>query len=128
MNAYQLKIDKPWGFEFILTPPDSPVTGKIIHINANCRLSYQYHDQKEESLTLIKGEALLIGEEGQEIIMELNKGYFVKPMQKHRLKGITDCEIMEVSTPETGNTVRLEDDYQRNTETQEDRNKQRNIS
>ena len=131
MNAYQLKVEKPWGYELILTPPDSPVTGKILHIKANCRLSYQYHDQKEEALTLIKGEALLIGEEnGQllETVMEPNKGYFIKPMQKHRLKGITDCEIMEVSTPETGNTIRLEDDYARSTETEEDRDAQRNGS
>ena len=131
MIAYQLKVEKPWGYELILTPPESPVTGKILHINANCRLSYQYHDQKEESLTLINGEALLIGEEnGQltEIQMELNKGYFIKPMQKHRLKGMTDCEVMEVSTPETGNTVRLEDDYKRDTETEEDRNRERKKS
>jgi mannose-6-phosphate isomerase len=129
MNAYQLKVEKPWGFELILTPPESPVAGKILHIKAGCRLSYQYHDQKEESLTLLSGEALLIGEENGQLTetpMELDKGYFIKPMQKHRLKGVTDCEIMEVSTPETGNTVRLEDDYQRNTETEDDRKKQRN--
>lgn len=124
MIAFQQKIEKPWGYELILTPSDSPVTGKILHINAGCRLSYQYHDQKQESLTLISGKALLIYEENQEIKempMELNKGYFVKPFEKHRLKAISDCDIMEVSTPETGNTVRLEDDYSRSTETQKDR-------
>lgn len=130
MNAFQQKIDKPWGYELILTLPESPVTGKILHINRDCRLSYQYHDQKEESLTLLNGSALLIYEENLKIIempMELNKGYFVKPMQKHRIKGVTDCDIMEVSTPEIGNTVRLEDDYARSTETQEDRDTQRKL-
>lgn len=128
MKAVQIKIEKPWGYELILTPFDSPVTGKILHIKPRCRLSYQYHDQKTESLTLIKGQATLVHEENQKIVetaMELNKGYFIKPLSKHRLKAITDCEIMEVSTPEKGNTVRLEDDYSRPTETEAERFKQR---
>lgn len=128
MNAYQLKVEKPWGYEFILTPPDSPVTGKLLHINAGRMISYQYHEQKEESLTLLNGEALLIWENnGQrtETPMESKKGYLIKPLEKHRLKALTDCDIMEASTPEIGNTVRVEDDYQRGTETQEDRTEQR---
>lgn len=130
MIAYQLKVEKPWGYELILTPPESPVAGKILHVNANCRLSYQYHEQKQESLTLISGKALLIYEENQEVKempMELNKGYFVKPFEKHRLKALSDCDIMEVSTPETGNTVRLDDDYSRPTETQKERDTQRKL-
>lgn len=124
-QPYQLKIEKPWGYELILTPDSSAVVGKILHVNAGCRLSLQYHDKKEETLTLLSGEALLILEDGneqlQEIKMESQKGYLIKPFQKHRLKGIGDCDVLETSTKEEGQTIRLEDDYHRETETEEER-------
>ncbi len=120
---FQQKIEKPWGYELLLTPSSSPLTGKILHANAGSRCSLQYHDIKQETLTLVNGEALLFLEDTdgnlQEIKMESKKGYFVKPFQKHRFKGITDCDILETSTKEEGNTVRLEDDYARGTETEE---------
>ena len=81
-------------------------------------------------MTLIKGSAVLIYEENQkitEIPMELNNGYLIKPFEKHRIKAIADCDIMEVSTPETGNTVRLEDDYARSAETENDRAENRKL-
>jgi len=121
-EAFVEKIEKPWGYELILTPPESPVVGKILHINQGCRLSYQYHEEKQESLTLIKGQAkIILNDEEKE--MEIYKGYFIKPFEKHRFEAITDCEIMEVSTPEKGKTVRLQDDYQRPDETEELRQK-----
>lgn len=126
MEPYCQKIIKPWGYELIYTPPNSPITGKIHHLNQEARCSYQYHDKKQEALCLLTGRAKLIFE-GQEIEMEPLKGYFIKPFQKHRFQGITDCEILEVSTKEEGNTVRLEDDYGRGTETEESR-KQRGKS
>ena len=117
------KIEKPWGHELILTPEDAPVTGKILHLNKGARFSFQYHDQKEETLCLIKGQAKIILEdkdgEIKETEMEPMKGYHIRPFQKHRCQGITDCDILEASTKEKGNTVRLEDDYKRGTETEE---------
>ncbi len=112
------KIDKPWGYELILTSPDGPVTGKILHLNQGARWSYQYHEKKQENLILINGRAKIILDD-QEEEMEPKKGYFIKPLEKHRVQGITDCDIMEVSTKEEGITVRLEDDYQRPDETEE---------
>lgn len=127
--AYQLKVEKPWGWEIILTPPEAPVTGKVIHVSAGCRLSLQYHEEKTETLTLTGGEAVLILENAQgvleEIKMEEQKGYPVSSFQKHRIAAISDCDIFEVSTPELGKTVRLEDDYQRHDETEEERKKKR---
>jgi len=116
------KINKPWGYEIILTPPELSVTGKILHLDDGKRFSLQYHDKKEETLTLISGEAYIILEnkEGKmgKIKMETNKAYFIRPYQKHRCQGIKDCLILEASTKEKGNTVRLEDDYDRGTETE----------
>ncbi len=97
--------------------------GKLIHINAGKRLSLQVHDIKVESWFLISGEAKVVWEDTSgelvETVLQKNNGYNLKLGQKHRLVGITECDVIEVSTPETGNTYRLEDDYSRPTETEE---------
>jgi mannose-6-phosphate isomerase-like protein (cupin superfamily) len=104
--------------------------GKLIHINEGARLSLQTHDKKQESWFLINGRAKVIWEDknGNLIETELKKdqGYSCAIGQKHRLAGITDTDIIEVSTPEIGTTFRLEDDYNRSDETEELRQKERN--
>lgn len=122
---YVKKIDKPWGYELHWVPEGAPYMGKIEHINAGARMSLQIHDTKLESWFLMNGRAAVIWEnsEGELIETELQpgQGYSIKVGQKHRLKGITDCDIIEVSTPEAGTTWRLEDDYARPDETPEQR-------
>lgn len=123
LKPFSKKVEKPWGFELIFTPPDLARTGKFLHVLAGKRLSLQYHDQKEETLCLISGKALLWLEDSngdvQKIPMELNQGYTVLPPQKHRVEAVEDCVIAEVSMPETGTTFRVEDDYKRADETEE---------
>lgn len=127
VQPFVRKREKPWGYELILTPAKALATGKILHVNKGHRFSLQYHDQKEETLCLLEGEAKLVIEDEngqlQEMKMEPKKGYFIRPFQKHRCVGITDCDILEASTKEEGNTFRLEDDYGRGTETEEEREK-----
>lgn len=122
-TPYQERVEKPWGYELIYTPPTAPVTGKILHVKAGNRLSLQYHDEKIETLCLLDGEAIitLTNTEGEEveIPMEINKGYFVQPGQIHRITAVTDMTFIESSTPETGNTFRLQDDANRPDETEE---------
>ncbi len=117
------RIEKPWGFEILFTQPNLPFIGKISFTKTGCRWSFQYHDKKEENLCLIIGEAELWTEDKkgkiEKIRMESLRGYHFEPNQKHRFCAITDCWTVESSTPEVGNTVRLEDDYKRNTETEE---------
>lgn len=117
------RVEKPWGYEIIYTKPEALATGKILHVNAGRRLSLQYHDVKVETLCLIKGEGMItLSNENDEVVeipMEPLKGYFVTPGQVHRIRAITDMEFIEASTPETGNTFRLEDDAKRPTETEE---------
>jgi mannose-6-phosphate isomerase len=124
-ESYVKKVDKPWGYELHWVPADWPYMGKIEHINAGARLSLQLHDQKQESWTLMSGRAKIIWENEQgeliETEMEPGRGYTGQLGQKHRLVGITDCDIIEVSTPEKGTTWRLEDDYSRPDETPEQR-------
>lgn len=122
-SPYSKKVEKPWGYELHFVPEGLPFYGKIIHIDAGKRLSLQIHDQKIESYYLASGQCNLIIEnakgEMETVVMEAFKGYTVLPGQKHRHQAITDCDIFEVSTPELGNTYRLEDDYSRPTETEE---------
>lgn len=127
---FQTRVDKPWGFEIIYTPPSAPAVGKILHVNAGKRLSLQYHDEKIETLCCTQGKGLitLTNSDGvqEDVEMELNRGYFVVPGQVHRVTAITDMEFIESSTPESGNTYRLQDDTNRDTETEEMRKKERN--
>lgn len=122
-ESYVKKIEKPWGYEIIFTQGDLPYTGKILHINAGKRLSLQYHDQKLETQFLISGRCLRISDNQNgdliDIEMEKFKGYTINIGQRHRLQAIEDCDVFEVSTPEIGNTYRLDDDYKRSTETEE---------
>lgn len=129
---YQQKVDKPWGYEIILTSPalDLPYTGKIIHINAGHRFSLQVHDKKLETLCLVRGEAYLIidGQDGElkEFKMTLNHGYTVQIGQRHRIAAKNqDSDVIEVSMLEKGTTYRLEDDYNRGHETEETRRNDR---
>jgi len=128
-DSYVKRIDKPWGYELHWTPSDKPYMGKLIHVNAGARLSLQVHDKKQESWFLIKGRGKVIWENSNgeliETELEEGKGYSCALGQRHRLGGITDCDILEVSTPEIGTTFRLEDDYKRPDETEEQRAKER---
>jgi len=132
VGAYSKRVEKPWGYEVHWTPADKPYMGKILHINAGARLSLQVHDKKQESWTLISGQAKVIWENSSgelvETELQMGQGYTCALGQKHRLAGITDCDVMEVSTPEIGTTFRLEDDYSRPDETPEQRKKERNES
>ena len=114
------RVEKPWGWELIWAE-GSAYTGKLLHINAGKRLSLQYHDEKLETQCLVSGRAMLVVEDAdgalQEILMEPGKGYTIVPFQLHRLVAIDDAEIYEVSTAETGTTVRVDDDFERPNET-----------
>lgn len=128
-EPYIKRVEKPWGWELHWVRPDLPYLGKVLHINAGARLSLQVHDKKQESWMIMNGRAKAIWEnnKGELIETELQPGvgYTCLLGQKHRLAGITNCDIIEVSTPEGGTTWRLEDDFARPDETPEQRAKER---
>jgi mannose-6-phosphate isomerase-like protein (cupin superfamily) len=103
--------------------------GKILHIDQDKRLSLQVHDIKQESWFIMNGRAKVVwdNDNGELIETELQPGvgYTCAVGQRHRLVGITDCDVIEVSTPEIGTTFRLEDDYKRPDETEEVRARER---
>ncbi|MDD5073710.1 MAG: ectoine synthase [Candidatus Shapirobacteria bacterium] len=119
-QTYRQKTTKPWGWEILLTPPNLPYASKIIFVEAGKRLSLQYHDQKQETLTLLEGKGLLHLENqtGQltALTMKPKTGYTINQNQKHRFEAISDCLITEASTPQIGKTYRIEDDYNRENE------------
>ena len=123
LEAFAQKVPKPWGHEVIYTRPDSPVVGKLEYVMAGKRLSLQVHDVKVESWILISGVggAVLQGPDGRfyKVEFEPGRGYRSTVGQIHRLYADTDCVFSEVSTPETGNTYRLQDDFARPDETEE---------
>lgn len=128
-SSYVKKVDKPWGYELHWTPDNLPYMGKLLHVNAGARMSLQIHEAKRESWFLMSGRAKVIWEDKEgnliETELEPSKGYTCALGQKHRLGGITECDIIEVSTPEMGTTLRLEDDYSRPDETEEQRRVER---
>jgi mannose-6-phosphate isomerase-like protein (cupin superfamily) len=131
LDPYARRLEKPWGYEILLTPPDAPYAFKLIHVHSGKRLSLQVHDVKVETQTLVSGRGILVleGEDGElhDIDMQPGVGYHVAVGQRHRLCAPADADatILEASTPEAGTTLRLEDDYARPHETEELRHLER---
>lgn len=117
------RIAKPWGFELVWAETDRYV-GKVLHIEAGHRLSLQYHVAKDESLLQQTGEMELLLEDdrGELVARRMTPGdsVHIAPGRRHRITAITDCDVVEVSTPELDDVVRLEDDYDRASSTPDD--------
>lgn len=108
-------VEKPWGFEIIWAQTPRYV-GKILHINKGESLSYQYHRVKDETVRLLSGSlAMDVEVEGARRTLELSpgEGLHIVPGMKHRMTALDDCDVLEVSTPELDDVVRLEDRYGR---------------
>lgn len=123
-DPYVKRIEKPWGYELHFTPDGFPYMTKILHVDEGKRLSLQVHDEKIETWILFSGELIMEKEDenGHLVQIEMRPGvaYTNLKGQKHRLiGGKGGGEVFESSTPEIGNTYRLEDDYKRLTETEE---------
>lgn len=110
------RVDKPWGYEVWFAQTDKYV-GKIIHVNAGQQLSLQFHELKDETMHCLNGDARLTHEKDGELVEDAfspGMSFRIVPGTKHRLKaGDTDCDILEASTPEMDDVVRVQDDYGR---------------
>lgn len=111
------KIEKPWGYEEIWAETNKYL-GKILTILPGHRLSLQYHEKKEETIYVLAGKLCIWLSENEESKITLNEGavYHVKPGQIHRFgapKGNIITKLIEVSTPELADVIRLKDDYKR---------------
>lgn len=110
------RVDKPWGHELIWAVTDRYV-GKSLVIETGKRLSLQRHVVKDESILVVSGRLLLWLEDDDGVVRteELGPGAarHVATGRIHRYEAIERCELMEVSTPELDDVVRLEDDFGR---------------
>ena len=109
------RVEKPWGHEIIWARSDRYV-GKILVIKAGEQLSLQYHRVKDETIHVQSGQMrFIIEEDGAmvERLLEPGDGYRIRPNTKHRMIAVTDCAVLEASTPELDDVVRLQDKYDR---------------
>ncbi len=110
------KVLKPWGYEVWWALTDRYV-GKILHINKGHSLSFQYHNVKDETIYLYTGQMLMeieeVGKAREAIRLAPGDCIRITPLTKHRMTAIEDCDVLEVSTPEVEDIVRLEDKYGR---------------
>ena len=110
------RVDKPWGYELHWAKTERYV-GKILHIRAGKRLSLQFHELKDESILVLSGKLRLELEDdaGQMRVSELEAGQSsrIPTGRKHRFGAIEDCDLVEVSTPELDDVVRVQDDFGR---------------
>jgi mannose-6-phosphate isomerase-like protein (cupin superfamily) len=110
------RVDKPWGYELIWARTER-YAGKILHINAGEALSLQYHARKDETLLVLTGTLeLTLGEREDALateVLQAGDRVHVWPGRLHRLAARTDCEVLEVSTAELDDVVRLADRYGR---------------
>ncbi len=110
------RVSKPWGHELIWAQTDHYV-GKILVIEAGRRLSLQRHEIKDESIYVLSGRLRLTLEDeaGAIVTEELGPGEHRRVLtgRIHRYEAAERCEILEVSTPELDDVIRLEDDFGR---------------
>lgn len=112
------RVDKPWGYELWWARTERYV-GKILHVNQGESLSLQYHNVKDETILIQAGrlrfETRAAGEAGPLAALEMKPGdvFHITPGTVHRMTALEDCDILEVSTPELDDVVRLEDRYGR---------------
>ena len=110
------RVPKPWGHELIWAQTDRYV-GKVLVIEAGKRLSLQRHEVKDEAIYVLSGRLRLLLEDDSGVVKteELGPGDHrrVATGRIHRYEAIERVELMEVSTPELEDVVRLEDDYGR---------------
>jgi mannose-6-phosphate isomerase len=110
------RVDKPWGNELIWALTDR-YCGKIITIDTGRRLSLQYHERKDEWIHVLSGRLLLELENdaGELDSRELGPGdgAHVPVLRRHRYGALERVELIEVSSPEIDDVVRVQDDYGR---------------
>jgi mannose-6-phosphate isomerase-like protein (cupin superfamily) len=111
------RVEKPWGYEVVWAETDRYV-GKTLFVKAGESLSLQFHRVKDESWLVQSGRAKLeLGSTGDAVLSQEVIGpgssFHFRPGSVHRVTAIEDTTILEVSTPELDDVVRLEDRYGR---------------
>ena len=111
-----VRVPKPWGHETIWARSERYV-GKILHINAGHELSVQYHNRKDETVYLLSGEISYRVQGKDDVLddvrLKTGESFRITPGTIHQMVALTDCDVLEVSTPELEDVVRIKDKYGR---------------
>jgi mannose-6-phosphate isomerase len=111
------RVDKPWGHEEVFALVDGKFCGKAIHVTEGHSLSLQYHERKEETISVQSGRLLVeVGRDEralEEFEMEPGESIHLLPGVRHRVTAVVDTVLLEASTTELDDVVRLEDRYGR---------------
>lgn len=109
------RISKPWGYELVWAHTDRYV-GKILHINAGESLSIQYHEVKDETIHLLSGQLIYrvqLGDSLEDVRLRAGESFRLTAGTIHQMEAVTDCDVLEASTPELDDVVRIKDRYGR---------------
>lgn len=115
MNEVPFRVEKPWGYELIWARTDHYV-GKILHIEPGHVLSLQYHNRKDESIYVLAGEIVLRIQQGETMIerpLAQGEAVHIHPKVIHQFEAVVATDLLEASTPEIDDVVRLKDRYGR---------------
>ena len=112
-----VRVEKPWGYELIWAKTDD-YAGKVLFVRAGESLSLQFHKEKDESWYVLGGRAEIeLGDVGQAVttteVVAAGAAFRFPPGTVHRVRAVDDTTILEVSTPQLDDIVRLEDEYGR---------------
>jgi mannose-6-phosphate isomerase len=110
-------VPKPWGHEVIWAVTDRYV-GKLLHVRAGHSLSVQYHERKDETIHLLAGSLIyrvadVPGGALRDVGLKPGESYRNVPGTVHQMEALTDCDVLEASTPDLDDVVRLSDRYGR---------------
>jgi mannose-6-phosphate isomerase-like protein (cupin superfamily) len=115
MTDLPYRVEKPWGHELIWARTDRYV-GKILHIEPGHVLSLQYHNKKDESIYVLTGEIILRIQQGDTLIerpISQGAAFHIEPKVIHQFEAVVPTDLLEASTPEIDDVVRLKDRYGR---------------
>ena len=104
-------VPKPWGRE-IWYAHEERYAGKVLEVTAGHALSLQKHERKQETMYLQSGR-LKFHLNGTDFTMQTGDCITVRPGDVHRMEALEDAVLLEVSTPELDDVIRLEDRYGR---------------
>jgi mannose-6-phosphate isomerase len=110
------RVEKPWGYELVYAVTGT-YCGKLIFVKAGEQLSLQFHKEKDETIYIHSGRAEFeIGEPGKPVDVEVvgpGRAFHLPPGTVHRISALEDTVLLEASTPQLEDVVRLEDRYGR---------------
>lgn len=115
MSEVPYRVEKPWGYELVWARTDRYV-GKILHVKAGHVLSLQYHQRKDETMHVLRGELILRTQPAGELVarpFRAGESVRIPATLIHQIEAVVDSDVLEASTPELDDLVRLHDRYGR---------------